>query len=252
MTQDWKIIEHRFGDLAMLSTQRYSVGSGARRFQFSKRTLCPTDRQAHIDFYDSVQGSYQSFTYAVPNPDRQTFTNAEVVFDTPPLSIADLLNTAQTGISFLEILDPTKAPVLTVNGAPQVRFPSDAVAQALATDVQVIIQLVHIKVRRPGVPEIYLSDRRVNVTNFPGTTQTTTFLPRLLSMGVPGGGDVIMSQSIDGRADNVRFVFGNADRTMSKLVNDCSLEFAQIDLSLFHVQTNTLLQIWKGLILTWQ
>ena len=71
-------------------------------------------------------------------------------------------------------------------------------------------------------------------------------------MGVPGSGGVIMSQSIDGRADNVSFTFGNADRAMSKLVNDCSLEFAEIDLSLFHVNTNTLLQIWKGLILSWQ
>ncbi|MGA7413113.1 MAG: hypothetical protein WBW33_21735, partial [Bryobacteraceae bacterium] len=52
--------------------------------------------------------------------------------------------------------------------------------------------------------------------------------------------------------DNVRFVLGNADRALSKLVNDCSLEFAEIDLSLFHVQTSTLLQLWKGLIISWQ
>ena len=39
MTQDWKIIEHRFGDLATMAIQRYGVGSGARRFTFIKR--CP-------------------------------------------------------------------------------------------------------------------------------------------------------------------------------------------------------------------
>lgn len=263
MTQDWKIIEHRFGDLAMLGVQRYAVGSGAHRFTFIKNALNLCDRQPLIDFYDEVQGSYKSFTYpapssnwaAVPPPltdPGTTFTNYEVVFQDAPLSIADLLNSAQTGITFLEIIDPLAAPVLTVNGAPQIRFPSDAVARALASDVQVIVPLVHIKVRNAAVPEIFLSDRRVNVVGFPGQGQPTTFLPRLQSMGVPGGGDVIMSQSIDGRADNVRFVFGNADRTMSRLVNDCSLEFAEIDLSLFHVNTGTLLQIWKGLILSWQ
>ena len=113
MTQDWKIIEHRFGDLATLGIQRYGVGSGARRFQWAKSALCYADRQALIDFYDAVQGSYQSFTYPAPNTDRKTFTNYEVVFDAPPLSITDLLNAAQTGITFLEILDPASAPTLT-------------------------------------------------------------------------------------------------------------------------------------------
>ena len=251
MTQDFKVIEHRFGDLATLGIQRYGVGSGARRFQWIKSSLNYSDRQALIDLYDAVQGSYQSFTYSAPNADRQTFTDYEVVFDVAPLSITDLVNRAQTGLTFLEIIDAASAPTLIINGPPQ-RFPSEDVAQALATDVQIIVPLVHIKARNSLVPDIYLSDRRVNVTNFPGTAMTTTFLPRLLSMGVPGTSDVIMSQSIDGRADNVRFVLGNADRAMSQLVNDCSLEFAQIDLSLFHVQTNTLLQMWKGLILSWQ
>ena len=250
MTQDWKIIEHRFGDLATMGVQRYAVGSGARRFQFSKSSLALCDRQGLIDFYDSVQGSYQSFIYGAPNPDRKTFTNYEVVFDTPPLSITDLLNAAQVGITFLEIIDPAKAPPFTVASVQQ--FPFASVAQALATDVQVIIPLLHIKVRNTLIPDIYLSDRRVTIGNFPGASGMLTFLPRLQSMGAPGASNVIMSQSIDGRADNVSFTFGNADRVMSRLVNDCSLEFAQIDLSLFHVQTATLLQVWKGLIISWQ
>ena len=218
------------------------------------------DRQPLIDFFNSVQGSYQSFTYpvpssysaAVPPPITQgtAFTNHEVIFDTPPLSITDLFNSAQTGLTFLEVLDPASAPTLNVASVQQ--FPFASVAQALATDVQVIIPLVHIKVRNTLVPDIYLSDRRCNVHGFPGLSGQTTFLPRLQSMGAPGSGDVIMSQSIDGRADNVQFRFGNADRVMSELVKDCSLELAAIDLSLFHVQTSTLLQLWKGLIISWQ
>ena len=250
MTQDWKIIEHRFGDLATMGVQRYAVGSGARRFQFAKSALTYCDRQTLIDFYDAVQGSFQSFTYPAPNPDRQTFTNYEVVFDAQPLSVSDMLTAAQTGITFLEIPDPASAPAFTVASVQQ--FPFASVAQALATDVQVVIPLVHIKVRNTLVPDLYLSDRRVSVSNFPGASGPVPFLPRLQSMGAPGAGDVIMSQSIDGRADSVRFVFGNADRVMSRLVNDCSLEFAQVELLLFHVQTSTLLQLWKGLIISWQ
>ena len=262
-TQDWKVVEHRFGEQATMAIQRYGVGSGARRFQWVKSVLTYADRQYLLDFYNQVQGSYQSFTYPVPSTDLgepppgvtgvgSTFANTEVVFDVPPISITDLVNRAQTGLSFSEIIDPASAPTLTVNGPPQVRFPSQALADALASQVQVIVPLIHIKVRNAAVPDIYLSDRRVVVNGFPGAPSPTTFLPRMLGVGVPGSGDVIMSQSLDGRADNVRFVFGNADRAMSMLVNDCSLEYASIDMSFFHVGTGILLQLWKGVILSWQ
>jgi hypothetical protein len=253
VTQDWKLIEHRFGELATLGVQRYGVGSGARKFHFVKSSLNYRDRQTLLDLFDQTQGSYASFTYPVPNTDRSTFTDTEVVFDVPPLSITELANRAQTGLTFLEIIDPASAPLVTIpSNSVYTRFPPDSLAQALADQVQIIIPLIHIKVRNPLVPDIYLSDRRINVNGFPGAPGTTTFLPRLLSVGVPGTGDVIMGQSLDGRADNVRFVFGNADRAMAKLVNDCSIEFAEIDLSLLHVGTSTLLQMWKGVIISWQ
>jgi hypothetical protein len=251
MSRDWKIVEHRFGELATMGVQRYSVGSGVRRFQFVKSSLNYKDRQSLLTFYDQTQGAYASFLYPVPNTDRQTFTNYRVTFDVPPLSITELSNRAQTGLTFLESIDPTQAPVFNI-ASVVTRFPPDALAQALASEVQTIIPLVHIKVRTPGVPDIYFSDRRIQVNGFPGTTGTTVFLPRMQSVGVPGMSDVIMSQSIDGRAENVRFVFGNADRAMSALVNDCSLEYAQIDLSLLHAGTSTLIQMWKGVVISWQ
>ncbi|HEX3340615.1 MAG TPA: hypothetical protein VHT68_15760, partial [Pseudolabrys sp.] len=251
MTRDWKIVEHRFGELATLSVQRYAVGAGARRFQFAKPDLDPCDRADLLNFYDQVQGPYQSFIYPAPNDDRQTFTNFTVIFDAPPLSITELQNRAQTGLTFLEILDPAKAPAYAVSSVVT-RFPTDALAQALASEVQIIIPLVHIKVRTGGVPDIYFSDRRAVFSGFPGAPSPTTFLPRLIGIGAPGTGDVIMSQSIDGRAENVSFKFGNADRALSALVNDCAIDFAQIDLSFFHVNTGTLIQLWKGVILSWQ
>jgi len=248
--RDYKIIEHRFGELATMAIQRYALGAGARKFHFVKSSLSYRDQQSLLAFFDAVQGSYKSFTYPVPNTDRQTFTNYQVVFDTQPLTITELANRATTGITFLEILDPSLAPTSNITSVSK-RFPSTALASALQSQVQAIVPLIHIKVRNPAVPDIYLSDRRIDVYGFPGTS-FVTFLPRLINMGIPGGGDVIMSQSIDGRADNVRFTFGNADRVMAKLVNDCSLEFAEIDLSLLHYNSGALLQLWKGLILSWQ
>ncbi|HEY6272614.1 MAG TPA: hypothetical protein VIX19_11560 [Terriglobales bacterium] len=251
MTQDWKVVEHRFNELATMGIQRYAVGSGARRFQFVKTILTYADRQNLLTFYDLTQGAFASFIYPVPNTDRATFTNYTVVFETPPLSITQLTNHAQTGLSFLEYIDPTQAPVYTINSI-NTRFPTDALAQALASEVQVIIPLVHIKARNTAVPDIYFSDRRCGIIGFPGTTGTQPFLPRLTGVGVPGTSDIIMSQSIDGRAEQVRFTFGNADRAMSQLVNDCSLEYAEIDMSFFHVGTGVLLQLWKGMVITWQ
>src|SRR5256885_7401404 len=37
-------------------------------------------------------------------------------------------------------------------------------------------------------------------------------------------------------ADNVRFVLGNADRVMSSVVSDTSLQYADIDLCLYHIK----------------
>jgi hypothetical protein len=252
MTRDWKIVEHRFGYPATMGIQRYSMGSGARKFQFVKTALNYADKRALNDFYDSVvQGSYQSFIYSTPDPDRQKFYDHEVVFDVPPISVTDLSNRAQTGLTFLEIISQYNAPIYTISNT-YTRFPSDALSNALADQIQTIIPLIHIRVRNTAVPDIYLSDRRVRVNGFPGTNSMITFLPRLLNVGVPGMSDVLMSQSIDGRADNVSFRFGNADKAMTQLINDCSIEYAQVDLNLFHVQTNNLLQMWRGIVISWQ
>ena len=90
------------------------------------------------------------------------------------------------------------------------------------------------------MPDIYLSDRRCTVGG-------QLYLPRVLGLGEPGS-DVIISQDIKGTADNVQFTFGNADRAMTALANDTDLKFASIDLSLYHVNTGILLQLWSGFI----
>jgi hypothetical protein len=122
------------------------------------------------------------------------------------------------------------------------RFPSAALQSALLSQVQQIIPLVHIRVRESAVPDIYLSDRRVTVSG-------QLYLPRVLGIGEPGS-DVIISQDIKGTADSVQFTFGNADRVMTQLANDNDLKYAQIDLSLFHVNSGILLQLWSGFIIS--
>ena len=61
---------------------------------------------------------------------------------------------------------------------------------------------------------------------------------------------MILTQDIKGTADSVRFTFGNADRAMTALANDTDLKYAQIDLSLSHVNSGILIQLWAGFIIT--
>jgi len=80
--------------------------------------------------------------------------------------------------------------------------------------------------------EIYLSDRRVTVGG-----QLLPAPPWLPSARLAP--DVLISQDIKGASDNVRFAFGNADRIMTQLANDSDLKYADIDLCLFHVNSES-------------
>jgi hypothetical protein len=59
---------------------------------------------------------------------------------------------------------------------------------------------------------------------------------------------VLLSQNLNGSADNVSFTLGNADRVMTQLANNTDLKYAQIDLCLFHQNSGILLQLWSGFI----
>jgi hypothetical protein len=231
------IIEHHFGELSSKVTQVFQIGTGPRRFNFRRQRLGYRDRAALFAFFEQVQGSFQTFIYPAPQADK-TFVNYEVIFDTQALTIAELVNGCQTGLTLVEC--PTTHPFYPIS-TTCFRFPSDALKAALLSQVQQIIPLVHIKVREPGVNDIYISDQRAFVG-------VNGYIPRLLGVGEPGTG-VIMSQNINGQADNVQFTFGNADRAMTMLSNDTDLVGATIDLSLYHVNTSTLLQLWKGFII---
>jgi hypothetical protein len=239
-SQDCPVVVHRFGELDAKTEQRYAVGLGPRKHAFRRQHLSMRDRASLVSFWEGLQGAWKSFTYNVPNPD-QTTTPTKVTWEYAPLAIQYLPNACQTGFNFIEVPDPTAAPSYAVNSTC-LRFPSTALQSALLSQVQQIIPLVHIRVRESAVPDIYVSDRRVTVAG-------QLYLPRVLGIGEQGS-DVIISQDIKGTADNVQFTFGNADRVMTQLANDTDLKYAQIDLSLFHVNSGILLQLWSGFIIS--
>ena len=250
MTRDWRVIEHRFGGDATLAVQRFLIGPGARRFHFSKSALSFTERATLFTFYDTTQGGYQTFSYNVPNPDRSTYTTYTVVFDAPPLSIDHLTTMCRVGFDMIEIVSGSGAGPYTVTEV-DTRFPGSTLTAALLSQSQIIVPLIHIRPRDPGVPDVYLSDRRVTVNGVPGAASSQLYLPRVTEIGEPGS-NIILSQDISGKADSVQFTFGNADRAMSLFLQDTTLKFAAIDLCLFHVGTGVLLQLWKGIILNYK
>ena len=237
-TVERPVITHRFGTLDAKQEQRYFVGVGMRKFQFKRATLRLTELTALRNFWESLQGPWQAFTYNAPTPSGST-TAVLVTFEQAPISFEHLRNASQAGLNLIEVVDPTAAPSYSI-ASTCTRFPSSTLSTALLAEVQEIIPLIHIRVRESAVPDIYLSDRRVTVGG-------QLYLPRLTGIGEPGS-DVLISQDIKGTADNVKFTFGNADRVMTKLANDTDLKYAEIDLCLYHVNSGILLQLWKGVI----
>jgi hypothetical protein len=243
IVRDYERIEHHFGELAALATQVYRVGIGPRRFSFAKPVITRTEKKALTAFFDSVQGSFKTFKFTIPKLGPGGSTElADVLFESEPLSIQSLTQSCRTELRFVESIDPSLAPAYDISETV-VRFPSALLKTALLEQEQRIIPLISVRVNDPAVPTIYLSDRRVTVSG-------QLYVPRLLNLGEPGS-DIIMSQDISGRADSVSFTFGNGDRAMSALVQDTSLKNADISLSLYHVNTGILIQLWRGIITNW-
>ncbi|HSY15300.1 MAG TPA: hypothetical protein VK816_04870, partial [Jatrophihabitantaceae bacterium] len=239
MARPWPVISHRFGELATKATQRFEVGVGPRKFPFPAQLLNYAQRATLFNFYEEVQGSFQSFLYNVPQPDG-TFVQYTCIFEARPLTVSESPNgSSVVTFNLIEVPNPATAPEYSI-ASTCTRFPSSALSAALLSQVQQIIPLIHIRVRDTSVPDIYLSDRRCTVGG-------QLYLPRVLDMGEPGT-NVLLSQNINGAAENVQFVFGNADGVMAALANDTDLKYTAIDLCLYHVNTGILWQFWLGFI----
>lgn len=256
MSRPFPIITHHFGELAEKANQRFLVGIGPRKFQFRRQNLSYADRAALFGFYESVEGSQQTFTYNAPQPNKSTSAHT-VIFDTAPLVVAEKPNSSTATATFIEATDPASAPSYNVTSTC-LRFPSAGLKTALLSQVQQIIPLIHIRVKEAAVPDIWLSDRRLTLVDAASgaiksamgwAASSQIYLPRVIGLGEPGS-DVILSQDIKGTADSVSISFGNADRVMTALANDTDLKYASIDLCLFHVNSQTILQLWKGFVIS--
>ena len=135
---------------------------------------------------------------------------------------------------------PVTAPVYELIGT-DTRLPRAAdpdLRTALLSQVQEIIPLVHITVASDAaVPEIFLSDRRCTIGG-------QLYLPRLLRFDN-------VQQTLGVSPDAASFIFGNADRVIAQLVNDCDMRMARLEFSLFHVATGIKIDLWAGDILRW-
>jgi hypothetical protein len=236
------VITHTFGASDAKLEQRFFVGSAATRYDFVRPRLNKVEVDALKNFWDAQQGSFGAFLYDVPLED-QSFVTTTVCFENNPLTIEELVNAAAANITFIEIPDPTAAPAYNIAATVE-RFPDGTLAAGLQQQVQNVIPLIRIRVINGDVPDIFLSDRRVTVGG-------QLYLPRLLHIGDPSS-EVMISQSIDGSADNVQFSFGNADRVMIQCANDTELKKARIELSFFHMETGYKNDLWAGEIIDWK
>lgn len=229
---------HSFGTANAKIEQRFWRGNGARRFLFQKQRMSPADRNSLVSFWNARQGAYEPFSYDVfLDGHDQPATTLTVRFEDPTLTLDEVMQHATTvGLVFVEEI--TTGPTHTLTNTVT-RFPSTAMESDLLSQVQTLIPLVHIVVTESGHPDnIFLSDRIV-------TVGAQAYLPRLL--GWNG-----IEQSINGASDTAELVFGDADRVMTDLSNDTDLWRARLEFSLYHLESQTKLDFWSGLVADFQ
>jgi hypothetical protein len=226
-----EVVVHQFATQDCKVEQRFYRGDGLRRLSLNCAAMNSTEKAALVAFLEARKGSYQPFTIAWKENDG-TSTNLTVRLEAP----AAALQRAQDGqwaASIDVIEEPGTAPTYDVTETLS-RFPSEGLATALLEQVQEVIPLVTITV---GVHTIHLSDRRVTIGG-------DLYQPRILSWDG-------ISQSLGEASDTASFTLGNADRVFTGLVNAVDLDRAQIAFSLYHVETEALVNLWAGHIQSW-
>jgi len=230
-----EVVIHQFGSGNAKIEQRFLLGTGAERFTVRRQWLRDSERIALRNFWESKYGPYGAFTYNAPNDDGNGTTPYTCRFANEPLSWEMVADWAcSVGVTLVEI--PTTTPTYALN-ATVTRFPSQALKDALLSQVQQVIPLVKIQPLQAGYPAIYLSDRRCTIGG-------QLYQARLVDFDG-------ISQGMGNEADDASFTFGNADRVMRDLANDVDLYRASIEFSLFHVGTGIKLDLWKGDIVNW-
>jgi hypothetical protein len=239
---------HVFDQPGLRTEQRYMLGSGARRFRIQKDHLACGDYDALKTHWLQAQGQYAYFPYRHPKPDG-TFEIVNARYENPNLALDHLVGLicSNPGLTLLEV--PTTTPSYTATTVVS-RFPDSALTSALLSQVQQFIPLITIQPRAYKASDgttvtplpAFLANQRCNVTR-PGQA-AQLYLPRLLQWGG-------ISQTIGEASDSASFTLGNADDVFTSWANQVSLYQAAISFSLFHVNTNYLIDLWAGFARPW-
>jgi hypothetical protein len=229
------IIVHTFGQAGLKTEQRFlTAPAGPRRFRFSKNHLACTEYNALRAHWEQAQGCYAQFPLDVWEPGgKATYT---VRYENPTLGFDYMvaLLTQGPGVTFIEQVD---APVVYTSRSPRLsRFPDASLTAALTSQFQQIIPLVTIETRDGTM--LRLSNQRCQIDG-------DLYLPRMLDWSG-------ISQSLGENSDAGSFNFGNSDGVWTQLVNQVNLYAASVQLTLYHVQDRSLLDLWAGYLTNWQ
>ena len=242
------IVVHTFDQPGLKTEQRFVLTPmGARRFKFAKNHLSCREYDDLKAHFMQAQGGYAQFPYTVwepgpghgvPRTSQPAYTNETVVarYENPNITfdymVALLMN--GPGLSFLEV--PQSVPAYTV-GKRVTRFPDPTMTTALQDQFQQIIPLITVTPRNNAGAAFYLSNQRCKVG-------VQDYLPRMMDWSG-------ISQSIGESSDSASFTFGNADGIWQTYINQVNLYAASVEVSLYHVNSQYLLDLWKGSILNW-
>jgi len=242
------VVVHTFDQPGLKTEQRFLLTPmGARRFKFAKHHLSCREYDDLKAHFEQAQGSYAQFPYTVwepgpghgvPRPTQPVYATETVTarYENPNLTfdymVALLMN--GPGLSFLEV--PQTTPQY-YSAQRLTRFPDATLTAALQVQFQQIIPLITVVPRSNPTAAVYLSNQHFAL-------DSQSYLPRLLDWSG-------ISQSIGENSDSASFTFGNADGVWQTYVNQVNLYAASVQVSLYHVGSRYILDLWKGALLNW-
>lgn len=223
-----KVAVHRFGASNAKVEQRFLIGPPLRQFRYSRKLISKTEMDSLLSFWETAKGPYSIFDYTHYAKDGNT--TYKVRFADRSMSWEFLSSCiSSTGVSLIEV--QTASPTYSVSSTVD-RFPSGGLPAALLSQVQELIPL--LKITATDATVAYLSDRLATVGG-------TRYEPRILQWSG-------ISQSLGESSDQASFVLGNADNVFTDLIAAVDLTYARLDFSLYHVQTQTKIDLWTGFL----
>jgi len=233
-----QIVTHVFDQPGLKTEQRYLLGPGFRRFRFSKDHLSCDEYDRLKAHWQQAQGQYAQFPYTHPTAAGNITVTAR--YENPNLTLNQLVSLMATvqGLTLIEV--PTATQSFT-SAARVSRFPDTVLTNALLAQVQHFVPMIKIQPRAPAGASapaaLYISDQRCTIDG-------QLYLPRLASWSG-------ISQTLGESSDSAQFIMGNADDVWTKYGNQIDLFRAQIWFSLFHVNSNYIIDLWGGYALPW-